>query len=115
MIPKEERCKAKVPNGGRSVSFHQCTRRAVKDGYCKIHHPDTERKKKAKQHTIWDLEYKINHLNWALTDFAWDCLKLIKKYATEDIHKEALKLIDKIGETEKKLKEERKKLEEMKR
>ena len=37
-----DRCKASVPYGGRSVSFHQCQRAPWKDGWCKQHHPDTE-------------------------------------------------------------------------
>ena len=36
-----ERCRHQVPDGGRSVGFHQCSRKAVEqvDGYwfCKMH------------------------------------------------------------------------------
>lgn len=41
-----ERCKASVPFGGRSVSFHQCRRKPWKDGWCKQHHPDNEAKRR---------------------------------------------------------------------
>ncbi len=36
------RCQKKVWTGNRptGLTSHQCTRYAVKDGYCKIHHPD---------------------------------------------------------------------------
>lgn len=42
MKKKKERCKKRVMytaiyQGGHSK---QCTRYAVKDGYCKVHHPD---------------------------------------------------------------------------
>ncbi|MFA5387837.1 MAG: hypothetical protein WC322_05665 [Candidatus Paceibacterota bacterium] len=40
MIARNERCKEYVPDGGRCVTFHQCYRRAVRDGYCKQHHPE---------------------------------------------------------------------------
>ena len=35
------KCKGRVPDGGRSPRFHQCSRNEVKDGYCNIHHPDS--------------------------------------------------------------------------
>ena len=46
-----ERCKASVPEGGRSGRFHQCLRKPVKDGWCWQHHPDTveERREKSRQ------------------------------------------------------------------
>jgi len=46
-----ERCRHAVSNGGRSVDFHQCTRKAVKDGYCRLHHPDavTKRNREAER------------------------------------------------------------------
>lgn len=34
-------CLASVPDGGRSVGHHQCSRRPWKDGWCKQHHPDS--------------------------------------------------------------------------
>jgi len=37
-----EKCKASVPNEGRSVRFHQCLRAPSKDGWCWQHHPDAE-------------------------------------------------------------------------
>ena len=42
-----ERCKETVYPNERYGAFHghQCTRKAVKDGYCKIHHPDSVRKR----------------------------------------------------------------------
>jgi len=41
MIKPLERCKEQVHNEGRSVGFHRCTRKAVRDGFCNQHHPDT--------------------------------------------------------------------------
>ena len=35
-----ERCKEQVWPAGEWHG-HQCTRKAIKDGYCKTHHPDT--------------------------------------------------------------------------
>ena len=42
-----ERCKETVYPNEKYGAFHghQCTRKAVKDGYCKIHHPDSVRKR----------------------------------------------------------------------
>ena len=41
-------CKEMVHSGGRSVSFHQCSRKAVKDGYCRIHHPEAVKARQEK-------------------------------------------------------------------
>ena len=34
------RCRAAVLESGRAPRHHQCSRKPVKDGYCKQHHPD---------------------------------------------------------------------------
>ena len=42
-----ERCKAAVRGQERWRSYRQCTRKAGVDGWCKAHHPDTERNRQA--------------------------------------------------------------------
>jgi len=42
---EKERCKKDVHDGGRWPSFHRCYLAAVKDGWCKIHHPLAEKKR----------------------------------------------------------------------
>lgn len=37
---KAPQCKARVYGSGRPFSGCQCSRKAVKDGFCKTHHPD---------------------------------------------------------------------------
>ncbi|MFA6661441.1 MAG: hypothetical protein WCS56_00240 [Bacilli bacterium] len=45
-----EKCKARVSNlGSMPVYSHQCTFNAVKDGYCKRHHPDAVKIREEKQ------------------------------------------------------------------
>lgn len=36
------KCRASVSNGPRTMCWHQCDRRHVRDGWCKQHHPDAE-------------------------------------------------------------------------
>lgn len=55
-----ERCKASVPFGGRSVSFHQCRRKPWKDGWCKQHHPDNEAKRRAERDLRYQRETEIS-------------------------------------------------------
>lgn len=45
------KCKKKVWTGPRpqGLTNHQCTRKAIKDGYCKIHHPDEIKKRAEKR------------------------------------------------------------------
>lgn len=46
-----DKCKKTVWTGNRpqGLTSHQCTRKAVKDGYCKIHHPDEVKKREDKR------------------------------------------------------------------
>jgi len=58
-------CKTQVPTGvgwGRSVGFHQCHRKAVRDGYCKQHHPESEKARELAQTKRWDTENALS--NW---------------------------------------------------
>ena len=54
----DERCKEMVPNGGRSVMFHQCKRKSWKDGYCKQHHPETVKKRREESEKNYDKNRK---------------------------------------------------------
>ena len=53
-------CKEFVRGEGTWGSFHrhQCNRRAVKDGYCKQHHPDTVAERNEKRNK----RYEVNRL-----------------------------------------------------
>lgn len=44
------KCKKRVPSPGMWMHDHQCTRYAVKDGFCKIHHPDAQKKRDEEAH-----------------------------------------------------------------
>ena len=51
-----ERCKEHVwTNGG--FHGHQCSRKAVKDGYCKIHHPDSVKARREKSAQRYKEQY----------------------------------------------------------
>ena len=54
MADEVTRCKECVPNYGRDVGFHQCTRAAVRDGYCKQHHPDSVAERQKKSDEAWE-------------------------------------------------------------
>lgn len=47
----DKKCKKKVWTGNRhtGLSSHQCTRKAIRDGYCKQHHPDEEKIRERKR------------------------------------------------------------------
>lgn len=44
---REGYCKESVHEQGRGVSFYQCQRKAVRDGYCAQHHPDAVKARRA--------------------------------------------------------------------
>lgn len=43
-----ERCKAEVP-WPSGFHYHQCEKKAKKDGFCTVHHPDYAKAKRAKR------------------------------------------------------------------
>lgn len=53
-----DKCKERIRGKGRWGSFNrvQCTRDAVKDGYCKQHHPDSVKARFEKSQAKWDAE-----------------------------------------------------------
>lgn len=51
----EGRCRKHVYGG--SYMGHQCSRKAVKDGYCKQHHPDAVKAKKEAREKQWEQEW----------------------------------------------------------
>jgi hypothetical protein len=80
---KEDRqanqCTASVHDGGRSVSFHQCTRAGVllEGGkhYCKTHAPSLVARKRAIQSAKWDREYALKNLGWDIKQAGNDVIE----------------------------------------
>ena len=56
------RCRASVPDGGRSVLSHQCGNRgAIEEGgyyWCRIHHPTAMKRKRVERDRQWRREYE---------------------------------------------------------
>lgn len=55
-----DRCKELVPNNF-SVTFRRCARKAVKDGYCKQHHPDSVKARQDKANARFE-EQRANSI-----------------------------------------------------
>lgn len=49
---------------GERLTSWQCTRRAVKDGYCKQHHPDAVAERERAQRVKVDREIRADTLKW---------------------------------------------------
>lgn len=60
-------CREKVWDGNRSKHF-QCSRKAVKDGYCKQHHPDSV--KARQEQSEKEYEEKRKNSTWYLLKVA---------------------------------------------
>lgn len=54
MATNDQQCRKRVYGG--TYTGHQCTRKAVKDGYCKQHHPDTVKAKQDERDAKWKKE-----------------------------------------------------------
>ena len=50
-----DRCKERVWSAG-AIGSHRCYRKAVKDGYCKQHHPDAVAKRRDESMARWKAE-----------------------------------------------------------
>lgn len=59
-------CKEKVTPTDRYAYFHprQCSRPAVKDGYCHTHHPDAVAKRRAKSDAKFDYSMRKTRWEW---------------------------------------------------
>ena len=60
-----DRCKETVFRQGGSFRGGRCSRKAVKDGYCKQHHPDTVAQRTAETKARWKAEDQINEAKYA--------------------------------------------------
>lgn len=63
--PSPEFCCASVHNGGRSVSFHQCTRKPKNWygtlGYCDTHDPNKFRERRDKKQAEWQAKWNYSN------------------------------------------------------
>lgn len=59
-----DRCKERVW-GGDAFQSHRCYRKAVKDGYCKQHHPDAWAKRRDESMARWRAEDERDKAKWA--------------------------------------------------
>lgn len=75
------RCKAAVHDGGRSVSFHQCTRKPWRDGWCKQHHPDTEATRDKERRARWEMESRARRREAQINAARREALDAIKQIA----------------------------------
>jgi len=103
-----ERCKKEVRNRDYVMNrYTQCSRYAVKDGYCKQHHPDAVKKRKEEkdarfhkqqENAPWKLKQKIAELqaeNKKLRDALED---VIEAWSIEGATRIAQKALKKEGE-----------------
>ena len=93
---KEDLCKKTVYPNEQWGAFHghQCNKKAVKDGYCAIHHPDYEKAKQEAQSKRWEEESKVRHALWKLQNAAPRMKELLKDAALQIQY-----LQEKFGET----------------
>lgn len=55
---------------------HQCTRKAVKDGYCKQHHPDEVAAREAARRAKHSAQWEVDRLKFAGRKFAQALAKI---------------------------------------
>lgn len=60
-----DKCKETVFHQGGSYRGGRCSRKAVKDGYCKQHHPDAWAKRRDESMARWKAEDERDRAKWA--------------------------------------------------
>lgn len=60
-----DRCKETVFRPGGIYSGGRCSRNAVKDGFCKQHHPDAVLRRSAESMARWRAEQAEDEAKWA--------------------------------------------------
>lgn len=58
------RCKAGVWGKERWATYSQCARKAVKDGWCKQHHPDAEAERSRVAKARYDKQDRRERMGW---------------------------------------------------
>jgi len=53
-----DRCQEQVREPGTWPRYRQCSREAVKDGFCKVHHPDAKKARRDKADANYDAKHK---------------------------------------------------------
>ena len=76
-------CKKSVHNPG-GWTFHQCRRKAWKDGYCKQHHPDSAEARRKKLDEKFDIQNRIRDLSCEISDLRYECIDFVLKLAPEN-------------------------------
>lgn len=62
----ETKCKEIVFDVGTSLFAHQCSRNIWKDGFCKLHHPESVKERQEKSQLRWEEKMKRNPYRVAL-------------------------------------------------
>ena len=78
----KEKCKEKVSSGSFLGSRYQCSRKPVKDGYCKQHHPETVKARREKSDRKWKEDsYRISRRDafWFVQGATEEDLKLLSE------------------------------------
>lgn len=52
------KCPEIVPTSGLRMNYHQCNGKVVKDGYCRIHHPDAVKARQAESQRKYDEKWE---------------------------------------------------------
>jgi len=86
--------------GDRDFSGHQCARRAVKEGYCKQHHPDAKKARQEASEKKWRDECAATKKRHADEEAAAEAVIQARiNTALVDFREEAAKIVDEIGIT----------------
>ena len=85
----EERCKKGVHSDGMSFARQkQCSRRAVRDGFCSQHHPEAEAKRNAESRERWQMESRQRQAGYDRQNRAYAALSALE--ALTDAERAAL-------------------------
>ncbi len=82
-LAEKEKCKEKIFRGAGHGSS-QCSRNAVKDGYCKQHHPDNVKARREANEAKWKKEHEMKMKHFRRPALLREALEEISKGELND-------------------------------
>ena len=89
-IPVDLRCKELIFRAGDSWHQYRCDKKATRDGFCSIHHPDAVKARDANKHSKWAKERAERGRVYAIQMAECEVVNVAKCWARDACSRQAL-------------------------
>jgi hypothetical protein len=77
-ITDNERCKQSVASSNLLFCYHRCSRKAVEAGFCRLHSPSYQAKKREQREAKWAQERQTSNRKWLAVNIGLTVLAKIE-------------------------------------